>query len=106
MVGRIILGLALVVASRYLLRISLVHGRSYLSETSGRRRDFKRAEGPKPLLWIICLAFVPLLGIQFFLMHIDAVHAGHKAWPVDIVAGVGLTCCIVWVYLVAKILRH
>jgi hypothetical protein len=98
MVGRIILGLALVVAGTYLSRITYD-----LSQRSSRGRNFKAAERSKPLLWIVSLAFVPLLGIQFFLMHIDAIHAGHKAWPGDVLAGVGLTCGIAWVYLIAKI---
>jgi hypothetical protein len=91
------LGLALVVASTYLF-----HGRSDLSEASGQR-DFKTAEGPQPLLWIISLALVPLLGVAFFLLHIDAANGGHEAWPADVFAGVGLTCAVVWGYLVAKI---
>jgi hypothetical protein len=97
------LGVVAVMASAYLVRISHVHDRSGLPEASGRGTGFKTAKGPGPLLWIISLTLVPLLGAAFFLLHIDAVNGGHEAWPADVFAGVGLTCAVVWGYLVARI---
>jgi hypothetical protein len=98
-----VLGIVAIMASTYFVRISRVRDGSALSETSRRGRDFKSAEAPGTLLWIISLSLVPLLGGAFFLLHIDAVNGGHERWPVDVFAGVGFTCAIVWGYLVAKI---
>jgi hypothetical protein len=97
------LGLAAVMASVYLIRISHVHDRSDLPEASGQGKNLKTAKGPRRLLWIVSLALVPLLGAAFFLVYIDAVDGGHEAWPADVFAGVGLACAIVWGYLAAKI---
>jgi hypothetical protein len=97
------LGLVAIMASVYLARISHVHDQSDLSEVGGRGKDFKTANGPTRLLWIVSLALVPLLGAAFFLLHIDAVNGGHEAWPADVFAGVGLACAVVWGYLAAKI---
>jgi hypothetical protein len=97
------LGVVAIMVSVYLVRISHVHDRSSLPGASDPRTDLKIAKGPGRLLWIISLALVPLLGAAFFLLHIDAVNGGHEAWPVDVFAGVGLACAVVWGYLVAKI---
>jgi hypothetical protein len=98
-----LLGLAAIVTSAYLARISNVHDRSDSPEASDRGNDLKTAKGPGRLLWIVSLALVLLLGASFFLLHIDAVNGGHEAWPVDAFAGVVLACAIVWGYLAAKI---
>jgi hypothetical protein len=98
------LGLIAIMASAYLARISHVHDRLGLPEASGRLKDLKTAKGPGRLLWILSLALVPLLGASAFLLHIDAANGGHKAWPVDVFAGVGLACAGVWGCLAAKIL--
>jgi hypothetical protein len=97
------LGLAAVMASAYLVRISHVRDRSDLPEAQGRGKDLKRAKGPGRLLWIISLALVLLLGASLFLLYIDAVNGGHEAWPADVFAGVVLACAVVWGYLAAKI---
>ena len=44
-----------------------------------------------------------MLGVAFFLLHMDALNGGHEAWPADLFAGVGLACAILWGVLVAKI---
>ena len=98
-----VVGIAAVMASVCLVRISHVHGRLGLHEASGRRPDFNTAKGSGRLLWIVSIALVPLLAAAFFLLHADAVNGGHDAWPADVFAGVGLTCAIVWGCLVAKI---
>jgi len=97
------LGLVAVMASAYLVRISHVHDRSGLPEVKSRGTDLNTAKGPGRLLWIVSMALVTLLGVAFFLLHIDAVNGGHEAWPADVFAGVGLACAIVWSYLAAKI---
>ena len=96
------LGVMAILASTYLVRISRVRDRSGFLEASGRTMQLT-TEGPGRRLWIVSLALVPLLGVAFFLMHIDFVNGGHEAWPADIFAAVGLACAIVWGYLVAKI---
>ena len=99
-----VLGLISVMASIYLARISRVHNGSRLPEAGGPGKNYKIEKGPGRLLWIVSLAFVPLLGASVFLLHIDAVNGGHEAWPADVFAGVGLASAIVWGCLVAKIL--
>ena len=98
-----VLGLAAIMASVYLVRISNVHDRPGLPEASRRGKYPKTAKGQGRLLWIVSVALVPLLGASFFLLHIDAVNGGHEAWPADVFAGVVLACAIVWGYLAAKI---
>ena len=98
-----VLGLASIMASVYLARISRVRNGPSLSETRGLGTNCKTQKGPGRLLWIISLALVPLLGASAFLLHIDAVNGGHEAWPADIFAGVVLACAIVWGYLAARI---
>jgi hypothetical protein len=97
------LGVVAIMVSAYFIRISHIHDRSPLPEATGPRTDIKIAKGPRPLLWIISLALVPLLGAAFLLLHIDAANGGHEAWPADVFGGVGLACSVVWGYLVAKI---
>lgn len=96
-----VLGLAAIMASTYLVRLSRAYNRSGLTH---RGTTHKIAEGgPGRLLWIVSLALVPLLGAAFFLMHIDYLNGGHEAWPVDVFGGIGLVCALVWSYLAAKI---
>jgi hypothetical protein len=61
------------------------------------------AKGPARGLWVASIALVPLLGIAWFLLDRDAVNGGHEAWPVDVFAGVGLVCTLVWSCFAAKI---
>ena len=99
-----VLGLTSIMTSVYLARISRVRNGSRLPESGGMGNNYKIEKGPGRLLWIVSLAFVPLLGASVFLLHIDAVNGGHEAWPADVFAGVVLACAIVWGCLVAKIL--
>jgi hypothetical protein len=97
------LGLAAIMASAYVVRISHVHDRSSLPQASGRKIGLNTAKGPTPLLWTISLALVPLLGTSFFLLHTDAVNGGHEVWPAYVFAGVVVVCAVLWGYLAAKI---
>lgn len=97
------LGVLVVMASTYFVGISRVHDRSGLAEASVQGTEVKLARGPGRLLWVVSFALVPLLGAAYFLLHTDAVNGGREAWPVDVFAGVGLACAIVWGYLVAKV---
>lgn len=97
------LGLAAIMASAYLVRISHVHDRPDLLKSNGRGKDLKTTKGPGRRLWIVSLALVPLLVAALFLMYIDAVNGGNETWPVDVFAGVAVVCTIVWSYLAAKI---
>lgn len=93
-----VLGLAFLMASVYLVRISRVHHGSSLPKTNSVEYG-----GPSRLLWILSLALVPLLGASAFLLHIDAVNGGHEVWPVYLFSGVGLVCAGVWGCLAVKL---
>jgi FtsH-binding integral membrane protein len=98
-----VLGLVALMASVYLVRISNVHNGSSLPEARGPGGNFKTEKSPGRILWVVSLVLVPLLVASGFLLHIDAVNGGRETWPVDLFAGVGLACAIVWGYLAAKI---
>jgi hypothetical protein len=96
-------GIAIVMASAYLVQVSNVHKRSGLPEANGvvNNRNVK-AQGR--LLWIVSLSLVPVLAGAWYLLHLDAANGGHLAWPADVFAGIGLVCAVVWGLLVVKIL--
>ena len=96
------LGLAAIMASTYAVRISRGHVRPALPKASGRTIELK-TEGPGRALWILSIAFVPLLGAAFLLMDIDSVNGGHEVWPVYLFAGVVFAGVLVWGCLVARI---
>ena len=107
------LGSAATIASVYVARISRNPIRSRLADTLNRtdnelaktlrRTDNELAKGPGRVLWGVSIALVPLLGISWLLLNRDAVNGGHEVWPVDVFAGVGLVCTLVWSFLAAKI---
>jgi hypothetical protein len=93
-----VLGLASLMASVYLVRISGVHHVSSLPKVNSVEYG-----SPSRLLWILSLALVPLLGASGYLLHTDAVNGGHQVWPVYVFAGVGLLCAGVWGCLAVKL---
>jgi hypothetical protein len=99
-----VLGLASIMTSVYLARISRIRNGSRLLDAGGPGKNYKIEKGPGRLLWIVSLALVPLLGASGYLLRIDAANGGHEAWPADVFAGVVLACASVWGCLVAKIL--
>lgn len=98
-----VLGVAAIMVSVYLVRISRVRSHPGLREAGQPGMELKTTRGPGRLLWIVSLAFLPLLGVSIFLLHIDAANGGHAAWPADLFAGVALACAAVWGCLIAKI---
>lgn len=97
-------GIAIVMASTYLVQISNSQNRSKLSAASGEmsKRDTGSVVGR--VLWIFSLSLLPILAGAWYMLHLDAVNGGQEAWPADLFAGVGLVCAVVWGLLVAKIL--
>lgn len=97
-------GIAIVMASTYLVQISNSQNRSKLSVASGEmsKRDTGSVVGR--VLWIFSLSLLPILAGAWYMLHLDAVNGGQEAWPADLFAGVGLVCAVVWGLLVAKIL--
>src|ERR1700737_4300178 len=92
------LGLAAVMASTYLVRISNVHTRSTLAVTSDQAT---KRQGY--LMWIVGFVLLLLAGGSYLLMYIDSLHGGHTAWPVYLFAGVGIVCAGVWGYIASKL---
>jgi hypothetical protein len=97
------LGLAAIMASVYLGRISHVHDRAAFSVGGGQEADVKATKRPGRLAWAVGVALLLLAGVSYLLMYIDALHGGHEAWPVYVFGGVTVACAIVWGYLAAKI---
>jgi|SRR5579864_6201839 len=98
------LGLAAILASTYLVRMSRVPGRTDLPDPNGQRKDFITSKGPSRRLWIASAALIPVLGVAILMMCSDTVtDGGNATWPVDVFAWVAVVCTIVWSYLAAKI---
>ena len=68
-----------------------------------RHSDKALAKGPGRVLWVLSIALLPLLILAWYLLDRDAINGGHEVWPVDVFAGVGLVCTIVWSFLAARI---
>lgn len=108
------LGLLAVLAAAYLFRtaaqsgpakeqMSFQHPKGSVPLQAGL---LQRAKGPGPLLWGVSIALLPVLGVAFLLVQNDAVNGGHEAWPLDILFGHILVCCIVWAILTTKLMRR
>jgi hypothetical protein len=88
-----------------LIRISGVRNLSNLPGKEYQWSAGKASGGPGRLAWVIGIASLPILGLSILLMHDDAIHGGHQAWPVYVFAGVGIVFTVVWSYIVAKSLQ-
>jgi hypothetical protein len=97
------LGVLSVVAATYIIRPTTVRSNSPIAPNGDVTL---KAKGPGPLLWGISLALVPLLGVALLLVQNDAAAGGHEAWPVDVLFGVILVCCIVWALLTTQIMNR
>lgn len=61
---------------------------------AGADLSLRKVKRPAPLLWGASLALVPILGIALLLVHNDAANGGHEVWPLDVLFGVILVCCV------------
>lgn len=93
------LGLAALLVSLYLVRLSNVHARP-ASALAARQAAANR---PGRLIWIISLALIPALGLSFFLLYEDSRHGSHQTWPLYLFAGIALICVGFWSALGAKL---
>lgn len=100
-----VLGLAAIMASVYLARISHVRDRSGLPEASGRGKDRKTATGPGRLVWAVGVALLVVLGISSLSLYRDALRGYHEVLPVYIFAGIAVVCALFWSYLLSTIFR-
>ena len=96
-------GIAVVMASAYLVQTSNVRNRSGSTKPSGEVNNRKVANALGRLLWIVSVSLVPVLVGAWYLFYLDAANGGHVAWPADVLGGVVLVCAVVWGLLVAKI---
>lgn len=96
-------GLALVLASVYLIQASKVRNRSGLPLAGGEVNNPNVTGGPGRLLWIASVSLVPVLVCAWYLLHLDAANGGQEVWPVYVFAGVALVCAVVWSLLGAKV---
>ena len=95
------LGLTATMASVALVKlgVGLPSGRNQTSGPGAQNSPGRR------LLWILSIALVPVVIGAWLLLQRDASNGGHQVWPVDVFAGVGLVCAVVWSLLLARLAR-
>lgn len=93
-----LLGLLMIVASTYLVRISNVRARP--GAVAGEDRASKR---PGALLWLMGAASVIALVISYHYLYRDALGGYHEVWPVDVFAAVALISASVLAYLGSRL---
>jgi hypothetical protein len=96
-------GLFTIVASAYLVRKSRFQNSPERFEVNCQEEAKRNSTGPSRALWILSLLLVPVLGTTIVLLNLDAANGGHATWPVDLFAGTGIICAVVWGLLVAKL---
>jgi hypothetical protein len=90
-------GLLALRASLQLVRMSRAQTPSYGPP------DLAGSNRPGRIMWFVGIGLLPLAGISYWLIYIDALDGGHAAWPVYVFAGVGLACAGVWGCIVGKL---
>jgi hypothetical protein len=97
-------GLVGCIVSVYLIRMSKVHAGPTTAIAADQHADAKAKNRPGRPIWIVGVALLLLAGGSLLYLYQDALHGYHEALPVYLFAGVGLTCTVVWSYLISKIL--
>lgn len=92
--------LALLV-SVYCVRLS----RSGSTTIETQRTGSNLATRPGRSIWIVSIILLPVLGMSFASLYIDAAHGYHQAWPVYVFTGTIIVCMVCWSYLLAITLR-
>lgn len=93
-----LLGLLMIVASTYLVRISNVRARPGAVAVGDRA-----SKRPGALLWLMGAASVIALAISYHYLYRDALGGYHEVWPVDVFAAVALISASVLAYLVSRL---
>lgn len=97
-------GIAFVLVSSYLIRLSKDRARVGLTEANGEVINPKATGAQERLLWIVSVFLVPALAGAWYLLDLDAANGGQAAWPVYVFTGVGLICAVVWSLFAVRIL--
>jgi NADH:ubiquinone oxidoreductase subunit 2 (subunit N) len=102
------LGILVLVASVYLVKISNVHDQIDLSvgkdqDKGSEVAEFSRLKRPGAPLWIASAASLVALGVSYLYLYWDALAGYHEVLPVYAFATVGLICIAVWGALILKL---
>ncbi len=97
-------GLVLILASVFLVKISNVHSRTELTAANGKDANTEATNHPGPLMWTVGVALLVAFGISYLYLYKDALDGYHAVLPVYVFAGVGLVCGLFWSYLITKLI--
>jgi hypothetical protein len=104
-------GPVVLLAGVYLVKVSKVQGLGDLLTRGGEhggtemisRPSAAAGNRPSAMMWVTGVFLLLVVGISYFILHEDAVHGGHQAWPADLFAFTGLVCGLYWSYLITKL---
>jgi hypothetical protein len=97
------LGLAAILVSVWLVRVSNIHRRS--NRVSGGAANVKTGKNIGTIWWIAGVGCLLAAGAAYFYLYSDALNGYHQVLPVYVFAGVGLACAVVWGYIAVKLLQ-
>ncbi len=95
-------GLALGLASVYLIRISNFHTPPTVPVTTAQRSLSRAKNRPGRPMWTVGVVSFLLVGVSFVYLREDALHGYQEVLPVYLFTAAGLACVIVWLYLISK----
>lgn len=98
------IGVALCLASTYLIRSSGEHREERARGPGVFEADKATSSRPGQLSWIIGIALVIVMGISYEFMFRDSQHGSHHLWPVCLFAIASIACALMWGYLMTKML--
>jgi hypothetical protein len=98
-----LLGLLMIVASTYLVRMSNVRARPGAVAGGDQVSGQRTGKRPGALLWLMGAASVVALVISYHYLYQDALGGYHEVWPVDVFAAVALISATVLAYLFSRL---
>lgn len=96
-------GLVLCIVSVYYVQKSKIHTRADFGNHKTQQVETKRPHLCRSI-WIVSLILVPILGLSFFCLYMDAIHGYHQRWPVYLFAATTVCSALCWSYLLSKLL--
>jgi len=99
------IGIVACIVSVYLVRISNVHSRPTAPVVPVAPPRTEANLGVGRVMWLVGIVLLLLTAASFFYLYRDALDGYQDALPVYVFAGVGLTCTLVWSYLISKLVR-
>lgn len=96
------LGVLLTLASVSCVRMFQMRARAgttILATQRTRARGAERFGGPIGILGIL---LVPMLGLSYAGLWLDAAYGYNQLWPLYLFGGIGIVCMLCWPYLLAR----